>query len=203
MASTRDEFRSNFDKLKPFITDPYLKIEPKGINPYTIDNIGNYILCSNHIDSIILEESDRRYAIFQVSNKYRQNTEYFENLTKQCYTQTTADAFYSYLLNFDEVDIHTIPNTKARQEIMNISKPNAIKFLDFLKEEPLTRFNQETSEVENIKEMKATELYEKYRNWCNQNGERNIVSNTKFGLILKDKIERKRNKLGNVYVLGN
>ena len=201
MASTRDEFRSNFDKLKPFITDPYLKIEPKGINPYTIDNIGNYILCSNHSDSIILEETDRRYAIFKVSNKYMQNTEYFEDLTEQCYNQSTADAFYSYLLNFDEVDINTIPNTKARQEIINLSKPNALKFLDYLKEEPLTRFNQETNESENIKTIKPIELYEKYKNWCNHNGERNIITNTKFGLIIKDKLVRKHTKLGNIYIL--
>ena len=202
MASTRDEFRSNFDKLKPFITDPYLKIEPKArINPYTIDNIGNYILCSNHIDSIILEETDRRYAIFKVSNKYMQNKDYFEDLTEKCYNTKTADAFYSYLLYFDDVDINAIPNTKARQEILNLSKPNAVKFLDFLKEEPLTRFNQETGEVENIKEIKSIDLYEKYKNWCSQNGERNVVSNTKFGLILKDRLVKKRNKLGNVYVL--
>ena len=99
------------------------------------------------------------------------------------------------MLNFDEVDINTIPNTKARQEIMNLSKCNTLKFLDFLKEEPLTRFNQEIGDVENIKQIKATEFYEKYRSWCNQNGERNIVSNTKFGLILKDKVHRKKKKI--------
>jgi hypothetical protein len=201
MASTREEFKSNFDKLKPFITDLYLKIEPKGINPYTIDNIGNYILCSNHMDSIILEESDRRYAIFKVSNKYMQNKNYFRILSEKCYNKQTANAFYSYLLNFQEVDINTIPDTKARQEIINLSKCNTLKFLDFLEEEPLTHFDPETGELENIREIKANEFYEKYRSWCNQNGERNIVSNTKFGLILKDKVHRKKNRLGNMYVL--
>ena len=130
-----------------------------------------------------------------------QNTEYFEDLTEKCYNQSTADAFYSYLLNFDEVDINTIPNTKARQEIINLSKPNALKFLDYLREEPLTRFNQETNESENIKTIKPIELYEKYKNWCNQNGERNIITNTKFGLIIKDKLVRKHTKLGNIYIL--
>ena len=130
-----------------------------------------------------------------------QNKKYFEDLTEKCYNTKTADAFYSYLLYFDDVDINAIPNTKARQEILNLSKPNAVKFLDFLKEEPLTRFNQETGEVENIKEIKSIDLYEKYKNWCSQNGERNVVSNTKFGLILKDRLVKKRNKLGNVYVL--
>ena len=105
------------------------------------------------------------------------------------------------MLNFQEVDINTIPDTKARQEIINLSKCNTLKFLDFLKEEPLTHFDQETGELENIREIKANEFYEKYRSWCNQNGERNIVSNTKFGLILQHKLEKKRSKLGIMYVL--
>ena len=201
MASTKEEFRNNFEKLKVFISELHLQIEPKGINSYTIDNIGNYILCSNHIDSILLEESDRRFAVFEVSKKYMQNKTYFENLTQKCYTQQTGDAFYSYLLNFEEVDINTIPNTKARQEILNLSKPNVLKFLDFLKEEPLTHFDPETNELENIKEIKANELYEKYKTWCSQNGERNIITNTKFGLMLKNKLVKKHTKLGNMYVL--
>ena len=153
------------------------------------------------MDSIILEESDRRYAIFKVSNKYMQNKNYFRILSEKCYNKQTANAFYSYLLNFQEVDINTIPDTKARQEIINLSKCNTLKFVDFLKEEPLTRFVQETGELENIRKIKATEFYEKYRSWCNQNGERNIVSNTKFGLIIQDKLEKKRSKLGIMYVL--
>ena len=44
-----------------------------------------------------------------------QNKTYFENLTQKCYTQQTGDALYSYLLKFEEVDINTIPHTKARQ----------------------------------------------------------------------------------------
>ena len=55
--------------------------------------------------------------------------------------------------------------------------------------------------MEIIKEIKATELYEKYRNWCNQNGERNIITNTKFGMMIKDKLVKKHSRTGNVYVL--
>ena len=201
MASTKDEFRSNFDKIKPLITDLYLRIEPKGVNSYTIDNIGNYILCSNHLDSISLEESDRRYAIFEVSPKYKQNKQYFVNLTNECYNQDTANAFYSYLLDFDSVNINDIPNSPARQFLINLSKHNSLKFLDALTEEPLTEFNPDTAEMEQIKEIKSIDLYECYRTWCTQNGERNIVTNTKFGLMIRGRLEKKRMNHGCVYIL--
>jgi phage/plasmid-associated DNA primase len=59
MSSTRDEFKSNFDKIKTYITDPVVQIEPKGVDPYQITNISNFLLFTNHRDSIIIEESDR------------------------------------------------------------------------------------------------------------------------------------------------
>ena len=55
MSSTKEEFKANFDKIKSYITDPTMKIEPKGVNPYTINNISNFILFTNHRDAIIVE----------------------------------------------------------------------------------------------------------------------------------------------------
>ena len=112
----------------------------RGVNPYEIDNIGNYILFSNHRDSIICEQFDRRYAIFEVCDKYLNNTKYFQALTKKCYNQKTADAFHTYLLDFTEedglVEIREIINTEIRQEIIGMSKPAVLKYIDYLKEDP-------------------------------------------------------------------
>ena len=41
ISSPKEEFKANFDKIKSYVTDPTMKIEPKGINPYTINNISN------------------------------------------------------------------------------------------------------------------------------------------------------------------
>ena len=82
MSSTKDEFRSNFDKMKSYITDPTLIIEPKGINSYSVDNIRNFIMFSKHRDSVIVEQQDRRYAIFEMSTKYINNNDYFGFLNR-------------------------------------------------------------------------------------------------------------------------
>ena len=85
MSSTKEKFKANFDKIKSFISDPTMKIEPKGVNPYTINNISNFILFTNHRDAIIVEESDRRYAIFEMGVSHRNDSQYFDMIREKCF----------------------------------------------------------------------------------------------------------------------
>ena len=41
MASTKDEFRSNWEKMKKYITDSTITVEPKGLPQYKIKNFAN------------------------------------------------------------------------------------------------------------------------------------------------------------------
>jgi len=195
MSSTRDEFKSNFDKIKSYITDPVITIEPKGVNPYSIDNIGNYMLFTNHRDAIIVEESDRRYAIFEMSTARMNDTEYFNMLERECFNQEVADSFYSYLLDYPAVDVRKIPDTALRREMMSLSKSTPLKFLDYsLGEGKEDIWDSETT-------IGATVFYQKYVDWCRENGERNCYSHTKFGLAIKGKIQKRKTRSMNVYVL--
>ena len=185
MSSTKDEFRSNFDKMKSYITDPTLIIEPKGINSYSVDNISNFIMFSNHRDSVIVEQSDRRYAIFEMSTRYMNNNDYFGNIRDKCFNQDVADEFYTYLMNFKTVPIHKIPNTDLRNELINLSKANPIKFIDFARSDP-DSMERMTDKVKGIV------LYAEYKKWCIDNGER-CYSNTKFGITISTVLEKVKN----------
>jgi len=197
MSSTKDEFKSNFDKIKSLITDPRISIEPKNVDNYQIDNISNFLLFSNHRDSIIVEERDRRYAVFEMSVVHLNDTAYFDMLEERCFNQETYDAFYTYLLDFPAVPIRSIPDTELRREMVNLSKSTPLKFLDAVVEEDLLS----DLRTEPVFEVSATVFYQKYVEWCRDNGERNTYTSTKFGTCLKGKIERKRMRSGMVYVL--
>lgn len=190
MSSTKDEFRSNFDKIKSLITDAHVQIEPKGIAPYKIDNIGNYILCTNHSDSIIIGESDRRYAVFEASDIHINDVPYFENLRKKCFNQAVANAFYTYLLDFDAVPLGVIPQTSIRKQLQELSLPTPLKFHQYVIEEEVYEENERVS---------GSILYQKYSSWCNNNGER-AVSSTKFGTIIKSKWRKVRTN-GIIYTI--
>ena len=195
MSSTKEEFKRNFDTIKTYITDPTIEIEPKGVDSYKVNNISNFVMFSQHRDSIIVEGTDRRYAVFEMGHSQINNTEYFGRIRKECFNQSVADEFYTYLLDFPAVPISKIPDTELRQEMMNMSKPSALKFIDAI-------FNDsEMKEAifDEDKTVKSTTLYTHYKNWCSENGERNIITSTKFGTVIKDKLIKKRNSQGIVY----
>ena len=189
MSSSKDEFKSNFDKIKSYITDPTIQIEPKGVNPYSIDNIGNYLLFTNHRDAIIVEGSDRRYAIFEMNTSHLNDTAYFNELAENCMNQEVANAFYSYLMEFQGVDVREIPDTALRREMMNLSKSTPLKFIDHV----LSTYKSST--------VTATQFYQQYTYWCRENGERNIFTGTKFSTAIRDVsiIQRQRVRTGTVY----
>jgi hypothetical protein len=198
MSSTREEFKTNFDKIKVFITDPYITIEPKGVNSYQIENISNLILSSNHQDSIIVEKGDRRYSIFEVNAKYKGNKKFFDDLADLCFNQEVADAFYTYLLNYDGLSDLKPIDTELRTQAINLSKSNSIKFIEHITEFPIMC---PISEDERMLVIKLTDLYTRYREWCTEGGERNIVSSRKFGLNIKNKLVKRRMTAGMYYEL--
>jgi len=51
------------DRLKPYITDDEVPINPKGQNEYQAHNITNYVANSNHTDALALTSTDRRYCV--------------------------------------------------------------------------------------------------------------------------------------------
>jgi len=190
MSSTKDEFKSNFDKIKGFITDTTIQITPKGIDSYTMSNIGNYLLFTNHADAIIVEGTDRRYAIFEMSNIHANDSAYFKNLYNLCFNQDVANEFYTYLLDFVSVDLTQIPLTELKQSMMNLSKPIPLRFLESVKDDSI--FGDEIK-------IKATSMYTAYRRWCEDNGERNITTSTKFGTIISTKLQKCKKKDGWYY----
>lgn len=188
----KDGFRGRFDKLKNMITQPHIMINPKGVDAFTIPNISNFWFNTNHVNSMYIEKSDRRYAIIRTSEKYIQNIPYFKNLRAKCFNQETYNAFYTYLLDFDMVDLRAnIPTTEAKTEMINLSKPPALRFADAITTERL---------FEDMTEIQGAALYNKFVDWCKDNGERS-TSRTSFGVTISTVLEKRQARTGVVYKL--
>jgi phage/plasmid-associated DNA primase len=85
-----------------------------------------------------------------------------------------------------------------RTQAIELSKPNPLKFIDYLKENPIMEgFPEEQPQ----KLIKSLELYKKYREWCVESGERNIVSARKFTLTIQKTLIKKRMSSGSFYEL--
>ena len=195
LSSTRDEFRNSFEKFKMLVTDPTIMIENKGIKPYKINNISNFLGCTNNRDCIPFASDDRRTAVFEMSKRNLNNVDYFAIIRKKCFNQEVANEFFTYLLQFPAVPLNPIPQTNMRREMMDLSKPNPLKFLDWIREDD---DNQIQLSIENGR-VKSSDFYNVYKSWCETNGER-CFTNTKFGTVISTKLQKIRSN-GTHYIL--
>jgi len=102
-------------QLKTLITEPEHHINPKHLAGMIVDNCINLFLASNERQCAFVEESDRRYLVLELDNKYagkstRESHAYFTIVSK-----VPHQAVYKYLSEFDLTDfVPTIyPMTEA------------------------------------------------------------------------------------------
>jgi hypothetical protein len=139
LPSVEKQFHKLFDDLKSIITDPYVSIEPKGLEPYMIDNLCNFIFMTNNKHSIKLEQSDRRYAVFSINESKIGDYTYWDYIHNNVFTEIMADNFFKYLIEISDdneliVDLRKIPDTKLRQEMKEMSMTNIECFIKDVRE---------------------------------------------------------------------
>ena len=59
----------------------------------------------------------------------------------------------------------------------------------------------ETTSQDAKQMIQAKLLYDKYKVWCQENGERNVVSSTKFGTIIGQQLKKQHTNKGSFYEL--
>ena len=217
-GSTKENFRGNADKMKSIIADPTLMIRPLYGNHYQVKNISNVLCCTNHRDCMVIGQTDRHYAVFEMPN-IKRDADFWIDLRKDCFNQEVANLFYADLLELDHVSLHKIPETAIRSEMMQLSKNSVLKFLDVLYSLPCVLLETTHEPIrkssDNIpctiwydddvhlalrSKMLAASLYKEYSDWCKENHE-NTFSNCKFGTIVGQHFENKHTKKGRMYDL--
>jgi len=139
LPTLEKQFHNLFDILKGLITEPYITIEPKGLEPYLIDNLCNFIFMTNNKNSIKIEKGDRRYVVFEINENKIGDFKYWDYMHKEVFTEQVANNFFKYLIDIDDdnemvVNLREIPNTKIREEMKNMSLSNMELFIKDVRE---------------------------------------------------------------------
>lgn len=215
MASTKEEFRSNFDKIKPNITNVDIGINSKGINRYEIENISSWIFMSNHEDVMYMEKGDRRYTCLRASLKYKNNLAHFKSIIAKCFNQECGDHFYTYLMNLKDEDImepQLLGTTAFKEELKEMSMSPPERFCsemmelrnDILQRRNDSKTNGEDSDDDaddwlTYSKISATDFFNHFKKWCDFNKEK-CTTQTKFGrTIAKLGLTKSRTKGGVMY----
>src|SRR6266542_2216972 len=148
------------------------------------------MITSNQDAPLKIDIGDSRVVCFDVSSRCRGNTAYFKRLGKVLDHPDAPGVVIRYLLSLDlsDFELQEIPVTKMKSDIMRDQLPNPIRFIiDYI-----------VSQAEDsIVRTGRTLLYQKYLEWCEDNGEK-LFSNNIFGKKLSEKniIECKQKRVG-------
>jgi len=118
------------------ITEPYLTVERKGIDAKQVINRLHIIMATNEDWVVPAEYDSRRYAVFEVSDKYKQSSTYFRCIYDQI-DNGGREAFLFELLHRDICDFHPrhIIKTKAfRDQVINSLGPMPSWWLGLLED---------------------------------------------------------------------
>jgi len=104
-------------QLKSLITEPQLTFEPKYRPPKVAENRLSILMASNEDFVVPAETDDRRFAVFDVSSDYQNNTGYFDALWKFV-SGPELGGFLRFLQEYDisNFNIRCIPATVAKTE---------------------------------------------------------------------------------------
>jgi len=110
--------------LKTMVTDSMIPIESKGVDVETTRNYTHLILASNSEWVIPAGPVERRFFVLDVTNKERQNSEYFKKIAEQMEQGGGREALLHHLLTMDIKDwnVRSVPQTEAlaRQKVWSL-----------------------------------------------------------------------------------
>jgi hypothetical protein len=184
-ASGKETFELN-EVIKESITGKTIEMEKKGIDSIQISDYLNYIITTNNLNCIKLEEGDRRFMVFNTSSKMKGDVEYFNKLASVLDDDVIMRKFYEELMNRD-LSKFNASRDRQNNKIMDIMKEHNVDVvLEFI-----NYWKQEADDVDDnamIKsKMKGMDLYKefiKYYEMCGNNMN-SKPSLTKFGTRIK------------------
>lgn len=169
-------------RLKGMITSKMQMIENKGIDPIRLENYVCVIMTSNEGWVVPAGKDERRFAVFDVSDRCKENHEYFGEMAEEL-DEGGREALLADLLDFDlsSVNLRVIPKTKAllEQKIHTFSPVESWWF------ERLMEGTTRLKAVEWETEVSRQDLFADYLEKSDKVGIKRRAQETELGMELR------------------
>ncbi len=103
-----------------------MRSEKKGIDVTQSENYSNLVITCNDYRVLRMEHRQRRYALFDCSDRYVGNTAYFDALRAHMDKPSVARSFYQHLMSLGPIETNfqaTRPQTAFFKSVMEDSIP--------------------------------------------------------------------------------
>jgi hypothetical protein len=193
-AQGLDNF-SNADILKTRITEPTIPVNPKGIQPFQIDNMCDYDMTTNNFNVIkITDDSYQRFFQVECTNYYKGNQDFFNDYINNIENNPIAiRQIYEGLMKYNIKDIIPSGNFQIDKPITTIEEQvkeqNKDKILLFL-EDHIRDYIDEDNEIEILK-YSNQEFFNRWLIWLKDTQCEIKMDKHKFGIKLSKLIKSK------------
>jgi len=162
--------------IKSKTTEKRMKINPKYIAPYMINNYARYISASNFENNLRIERTDRRFLCLEVSSEKLNDISYFKPLYKELNNIEFKKIAFKYFATRDisNFEPSKIPNTKLKNK-QKMSQLQTVQFLIDLFNKGLERECYRGEFIENKDEsgydkitIGKSDLYKLYVDWVKE-----------------------------------
>ena len=169
---SRQELRHLKGKLKGLVTGETIQINDKNMKLRTEANHLNVVFLSNEDVPVAMDPGDRRYCVVRCDRVH--DPAYFKRLGDER-DRGAARGLYYHLVNLDLGDFneHSKPPLNlAKQQIIELCRDPAERFY--------LEWKAGLLEVP-YQTCTAQDLYDAFRLWAGLQGERAVVTQTRFG----------------------
>ena len=196
------EGKDTFDfqgKMKAFISEDKISVNPKSIRPYEVNNFSRTIITTNKPNPISIDfgSVDRRYVVFEASGEYlkrKYNSKFWTQLHKHFDKPEFISALYDYFMELDYSNVNWIrdrPLTTIYYDMARNSLPQEVLFLEYFEE------RAREMDLDNLVDFNY--LFIKYKEFCDYANIKNSYSKKQFSMKITDLkcgIEKKRESTG-------
>jgi hypothetical protein len=160
------------DILKDAISMTTTEQEKKGVDAVTVTDYTNFIFTTNNINSVKIEEGDRRFMPIEINSSLKNNVTYFKELYADLNNDYIMRKFYEELMkrpleNFNPS--RDRPMTELRLDMLAMNKNGIKDFIEYWKMQVANNAN-EKCDYYMKKKMSASELYEGFNHFWNVEG---------------------------------
>jgi hypothetical protein len=139
IASSGERKRDVADRMKSMITQKELRLNPKFIPSYTVDDCINYYFTSNHPDAFFMEDDDRRFFVHEVEGAPLEAAFYRDYCAWALNGGVGAQNIFYHLLNLDLTGFdpqgHAL-QTSSKREMKYSGRGDVETFVYRLRDDP-------------------------------------------------------------------
>ena len=156
LEEVSDDFKNAAEtcqRIKEYISSDTIGCRKLFHDQYQMINRTSFIINTNNIESIYFDsEYDARYVVFEVSNEYKEDIKYFDNLMKAYNNKDVLRYFYWNVRNNENYNYNTRRALKTNEKTIAINKKFKSPYTKFFNQLFLEMHKLNTNEKIQLKD---------------------------------------------------